>query len=229
MTELKNINPEFSELFNVSEIFYSIQGEGTRTGFPCVFVRFQGCELRCTWCDTPYALDIKQKENIMSTDDIFTAIEKYNCKYITLTGGEPLIQKNIHSLIDSFIDNNYLIAIETNGHQDIKNINNKAIIMLDLKAPSSGMSKFNNLDNLNFLKPIDEIKCVVSNRDDYDWLKDIILERNLLNEILALNISPAFGEMEIKELAEWILNDNLKVRIQLQLHKYIWDPNQRGV
>lgn len=229
MTIISDKKEDLFEPFNVSEIFYSIQGEGTRTGFPCVFVRFQGCELRCTWCDTPYALDIKQKEKIMSLNDIINSVANYDCKYITLTGGEPLIQINISSLIDALIEKEYLVAIETNGHQNIKNINHKAIIMLDIKAPSSGMSKFNYFDNFNYLKPIDEIKCVVSNRDDYDWLKEIILERNLLNRINALNISPAFGILEMKELAEWILQDNLNARIQLQLHKYIWEPNQRGV
>ena len=215
--------------FNVSEIFYSIQGEGNMAGKPCIFIRLQGCELRCEWCDTPYALDIKSKELEMTGMEIVDSIKKYDCNYILFTGGEPLLQKNINFVIDYLINENYFVSIETNGHQSIEKVNKKAVKIIDFKAPGSGMSKFNNFDNLNFLQKTDEVKVIISDRQDYDWAKKFILEQNLHEKVLNVILSPEYGKLNSRILAEWILEDSLPVRLQLQIHKYIWHPDKRGV
>jgi 7-carboxy-7-deazaguanine synthase len=216
-------------LFNVNEIFYSIQGEGTRAGRPCIFVRFQGCELRCSWCDTPYALDLKQIEKEMTGTQILDEIKEYECKYILFTGGEPLLQRDLIPLLDYFVQLGYETAIETNGHQSVKYINPEVIKILDLKAPGSGMDKFNNLHNLKYLTRTDEIKIIVTDRNDYEWSKKIILEQNLHDIVAGVILSPALGKIDLKAIAEWILEDNLPVRLQAQLHKIIWSPEERGV
>ncbi len=216
-------------VFNVNEIFYSIQGEGTRIGFPCIFVRFQGCELRCTWCDTNYALEINAEANKMSIDAIMKSVKKYDCGLICITGGEPLLQKDLNILLDKLIDQNFEVIIETNGHQDISKFDRRAVFIMDLKCPTSGMSKNNRFENIDYLCFRDEVKFVIQDEKDYHWARKIIKEYHLDKRVKSVLISPVFNMMSIEELASWILRDNLSVRLQLQLHKFIWEPGRRGV
>lgn len=215
--------------FNVSEIFYSIQGEGSRAGLPCLFVRLQGCMLRCSWCDTPYALDIRQKEHEMTGSGIIDEIMEYKCRFIMFTGGEPLQQKDVIHLIKYLCEQDYTVAIETNGHVHTGDIDSRAIKILDLKCPGSGMNKFNNYDNLNILNRHDEIKFVIKDDNDYEWAKEKIIEYSLYDKVDTILMSPVFGIMEPVRLAKLILRDSLPVRLQLQMHKFIWEPETRGV
>jgi 7-carboxy-7-deazaguanine synthase len=220
---------KFDVLFNISEIFYSIQGEGTRAGMPCVFIRMQGCRLRCVWCDTKYALELGKKENEMSGYDIIQEVELYQCKFIEFTGGEPLEQPEIKPLMTYFCDNGFTVAIETSGYIDISDIDKRVIKILDIKCPGSKMDKKNRYENLNFLENHDEVKFVITDRIDYEFAKFIIEKYELTYRTSALLFAPVFDRIDYKELAEWILQDKLNVRMQLQLHKYIWEPNMRGV
>ena len=215
--------------FNVSEIFFSIQGEGLRAGMPCVFVRFQGCELRCSWCDTDYALEIKHIETMMTGKEILEKVVSFNCRFVTFTGGEPLLQNHSRDLISFFCESDFLVAVETNGHQDISKLDKRAIRIMDLKCPLSGMEKKNNYQNINFLTTNDEVKFVIAGLEDYNWAKTKVQEYRLDLLVAAIHFSPVTGKVSPQELAEWILRDNLPVRFQLQLHKYIWSPDKRGV
>lgn len=210
----------------INEIYYSIQGEGTQAGLPCVFVRFTYCNLRCTYCDTEYAFyDGKE----MSVEEIINEIKRFNCKLVEITGGEPLVQKeDCLNLMKKLCDLNYEVMIETGGSISIAEIDPRVKIIMDLKCPSSGMEKKNLYYNINYLKPNDELKFVIGNREDYEWCKKIIIENNLKEKCILL-FSPVFGMIEPVEIVNWILKDNLKVRFQLQLHKYIWGPQTKGV
>ncbi len=215
--------------FNVSEIFYSIQGEGTRAGLPCIFVRLQGCRLRCSWCDTPYALELNQVETIMTGKKIIDQIKSINCNFVEFTGGEPLEQPEIKQIMNYLCDNNYEVAIETAGYIDLGDLDSRIIKIMDIKCPDSKMSKKNNYDNINYLTANDEVKFVISSLDDYVWAKDKVIEYKLNEKCKSVLFSPVFGKISNLELAELILADNLPVRFQLQFHKYIWEPNKRGV
>ena len=216
-------------LFNVSEIFYSIQGESTYSGLPFVFVRMQGCNMRCSWCDTDYALEVKDIIKMMSVPEIISEIQNFNCNYICVTGGEPLMQKNINKLLSTLCDNDYFVTLETNGHYSIKDIDSRVVKIMDFKCPDSAMEKLNNFENINNLTKKDEIKFVISSRKDYEWAKKIILKFKLEKKVKAILMSTVFADLKHSELAKWILDDKLQVRLQLQLHKYIWDPQARGV
>lgn len=215
--------------YNISEIFYSIQGEGSRAGRPCVFIRFQGCELRCEWCDTPYALEIKQEEKLMSLEEIIESVKKYDCSFVMLTGGEPLYQKGVNQLIERFCDNKFEVVIETNGHQSIAAVDRRANFVMDIKCPGSAMQKFNNYDNIKYLKKTDEVKFVIKNREDFDYSIEIIKKYNLNEIVDNILFSPVFRELEPVILAGWILDSKMNIRMQLQIHKFIWHPNKRGV
>lgn len=206
----------------VCEIFASIQGESSLAGIPMVFVRLTGCNLRCSYCDTKYAYYEGKDMNI---DEIIQETKKFNLKYVEITGGEPLLQKEVYELIDRLILHHNVI-VETNGSISIENLNPKVKIIMDIKTPGSGMSDRNFIDNLKFLKPQDELKFVLTDRNDYDWAKDFI-EKHTINTQHIL-FSPAFGILPAKTLAEWILKDSLPVRLNLQLHKYIFG-DRRGV
>ena len=215
--------------YNISEIFYSIQGEGSRAGRPCVFIRFQGCELRCEWCDTPYALEIKQEEKLMSLEEIIESVEKYDCSFVMLTGGEPLYQKGVNQLIEWFCDNKFEVVIETNGHQSIAAVDRRANFVMDIKCPGSAMQKFNNYDNIKYLKKTDEVKFVIKSREDFDFSIELIKKYNLNEIVDNILFSPVFRELEPVILAGWILDSKMNIRMQLQIHKFIWHPNKRGV
>lgn len=211
----------------VNEIFYSIQGESSYAGRPCVFVRLTGCNLRCSFCDTTYAYD---EGDMMEIGDIFDRVSSYGCHLVEITGGEPLIQSETPILIQSLIEDGYEVLLETNGTMDISQVDDRCVKIVDVKCPSSGMADKNDPENLNRLKEKDELKFVIGNREDYDFAKKILNYVNLgVFKKNPINFSPVFGLMEPRVLAEWILKDHLDVRLHLQLHKYIWGPGVRGV
>lgn len=214
------------DTLTINEIFFSIQGEGTKAGLPCVFVRLTYCNLRCVYCDTEYAF---YDGRDMSMDDIISEVKKYGCNFVEITGGEPLMQENVHDLMKKLCDDGYSVMIETGGSLPIEKIDNRVKIIMDLKTPYSKMDKKNRYENIEYLKPIDEVKFVVGSSEDYEWTKEIISKYGLIDKVEQVLISPVFGEVENIDLANWILKDNLNVRFQLQMHKYIWDPETRGV
>lgn len=214
---------------NISEIFYSIQGEGTRAGLPCVFIRLQGCNFRCSWCDTPYALEIKQEEKLMTFAEIISEIEQYNCNFIEFTGGEPLQQRAVVDLINYFANKEKTVAIETNAYHSFAPIHKRVIKIMDIKCPGSKMEKFNNFNNLQYLTKNDEIKFVVLDKNDFDFALETIKKYKLEEIVDTILFSPVFGKCQPIDLANWILSTHKNYRMQLQIHKYIWHPNTRGV
>lgn len=209
----------------VTEIFQSIQGESTFAGAPCVFVRVTGCPLRCTWCDTTYAFHDGEE---MNPDQILARVEAYGCRLVELTGGEPLHDPAAFDLITRLLDGGFTVLVETSGAVDVSPVDRRAVLIMDLKCPGSGMADRNRWSNLAHLKPADQVKFVLKDRDDYRWACDV-LGRTRIHERHTVLFSPVFGELDPKTLAEWILEDRLTVRLQLQLHKFIWDPAARGV
>ncbi|OGU56563.1 MAG: hypothetical protein A2X64_00655 [Ignavibacteria bacterium GWF2_33_9] len=215
--------------FNISEIFYSIQGEGSRAGMPCVFIRLQGCNFRCDWCDTPYALESNDDAEWMTGAQILEKVNSFECDFVEFTGGEPLFQKDSVDLINDFVDNGFLVAIETNGYHTFENLNSAAVKIMDIKCPGSRMQRFNNPDNFKYLTQNDELKFVVLNKSDFDWAVNYIKENDLFAKVSIVLFSPVFGKLEPVQLSEWILESHLPIRLQLQIHKFIWEPNTRGV
>jgi 7-carboxy-7-deazaguanine synthase len=209
----------------VNEIFFSIQGESSQIGKSCVFVRLTACDLRCTWCDTVYAFE---EGRSMCVDEIVQQVKSYNCNLVEITGGEPLFQDNVHSLMKHLCDDGYDVMIETGGHRDISIIDPRVKRIMDLKCPGSKMEKRNRWENIHYLTIHDEIKFVITDQADYEWAKHV-LELYHLDKRCAVLMSPVFGKLENRTLAEWILRDHLQVQFQLQIHKYIWDPTTRGV
>jgi len=211
----------------VNEIFYSIQGESSFAGRPCVFIRLSGCNLRCAYCDTQYAYEAG---NEMDIKDILDKISVYNCRLVEVTGGEPLVQKETPELVRQLLDKGYKVLLETNGSMDISIIDKQCIRIVDIKCPSSGEKDSNDLDNLKRLGNKDELKFVIADRADYDYAKEILeLVYGICPGSVAVHFSPCFGKMDIRKLSHWILEDFLDVRLNLQLHKLIWDPHEKGV
>ncbi|HZH49072.1 MAG TPA: 7-carboxy-7-deazaguanine synthase QueE [Nitrospira sp.] len=209
----------------VTEIFHSIQGESSYAGQPCVFVRLTGCPLRCTWCDTEYAFYGGTEQAI---DEILSKVDSYGCRLVEVTGGEPLAQSDAFPLISTLCDRGYQVLIETSGAIDIASVDRRAHVILDVKCPGSGMTDRMYWPNLNQLTTKDEAKFVLADRKDYDWAREIIAKYELTTRCSVL-MSPVFGSLEPRQLAEWVLADRLPVRFQLQLHKWIWAPDMRGV
>jgi len=209
----------------VCEIFSSIQGESSFAGIPCTFIRLTGCNLRCSYCDTSHAYYEGQE---FTVDEVIREVQRTGINLVEITGGEPLLQNEAHLLIKRLIDEGYKVLVETNGSQDIKNIDKKAIVILDIKTPNSGMSKEMDFSNLDYIKSSDEIKFVITNREDYEWSKDIIQKYKLMEKCKLL-FSPAFGTLPPENLAKWIIGDKLRIRFNLQLHKYIFSSEQRGI
>ncbi len=209
----------------INEIFFSIQGESTLAGHPCVFVRLTACDLRCAWCDTAYAFT---EGTEMSYDAIAGKVKEYGCTLVEITGGEPLMQENVHALIQRLCDEGCKVMIETGGHRDIARIDPRVKRIMDIKCPGSKMEKRNRWENIDLLTPGDEVKFVIADETDYRWAKDIVL-RYALPARCTILFSPVFGIIENRALAGWILRDRLPVLFQLQMHKYIWDPTARGV
>jgi len=223
------IQPIQPRHLKISEVFFSIQGEGTRAGLPCVFVRLHGCGLRCSYCDTPYALDHRSGGEWQSFEEITGEVRRHPAGFVEFTGGEPLEQPAVHELMRELLDAGYTVAVETGGHIDISTCDPRTIRIMDLKTPDSGMMKRNRMENLAHLNRNDEVKFVCSSRRDYEWAREIIRSHDLIARTASVLISPVFGSIEPVELVQWILEDGLDVRFQLQLHKFIWAPDARGV
>ncbi|HKJ82099.1 MAG TPA: radical SAM protein [Ignavibacteriaceae bacterium] len=212
-------------MLKVNEIYHSIQGESTKAGMPCVFVRLTYCNLRCTYCDTEYAFyDGKD----MTVQEILEEVAKFDCNLVEVTGGEPLVQDECLELMKKLGEKGYEVLLETGGSLPIKNVDSKVKVIMDLKCPSSAMEKKNFYENIEFLKPMDEVKFVIGTREDYKWTKKIISKYNLINKCEVL-FSVVFGQLEPLTLVNWVLEDKLKVRFQLQMHKFIWNPSEKGV
>ena len=209
----------------VTEIFHSIQGESTFVGQPCVFIRLTGCPLRCAWCDTEYAF---YGGNEQSMEDILGKVESYGCRLVEITGGEPLAQSDAVPLITKLCEQGYDVLIETSGAIDTAAVDTRAHVILDVKCPGSGMSDRMHWPNLDRLSMKDEAKFVLADRADYEWARQV-LERHELATRCTVLMSPVFGSLDPRQLAEWVLADRLPVRLQLQLHKLIWAPDMRGV
>ena len=212
-------------MLKVNEIYHSIQGESSKSGLPCVFVRLTYCNLRCTYCDTEYAFYEGKDKSI---EEIIKEIKKYNCKLVEVTGGEPLVQKECLDLMKRLCDEGFDVMLETGGSLTIKDVDERVMVVMDLKCPSSKMEKKNLYKNIHFLKPTDELKFVIGNKEDYDWSKEIISRYDLQDKCEIL-FSAVYSELEPLSLVNWIIEDKLDVRYQLQMHKYIWHPETKGV
>ncbi len=233
----RTYTPSMPETLRINEIFHSIQGEGARAGLPCVFVRLAGCHLRCAYCDTEYAFHEGDSQSI---DSLLDQIEGYNCDFIEVTGGEPLLQKRVHDLMIRLCDRGKTVAVETSGACDISTCDDRVIRIVDIKTPGSGEASRMDWSNIEKLAPRDEVKFVICDRADYEWSSDIVRTHNLPARVSAVLFSPVFEQpagaeiagmsgLPVQQLAEWILEDRLPVRLQLQLHKFIWSPQTRGV
>jgi 7-carboxy-7-deazaguanine synthase len=209
----------------VTEIFHSIQGESSYAGQSCVFVRLTGCPLRCTWCDTDYAFYGGHGPSI---DEVLAKVHAYGCRLVEVTGGEPLAQPESLPLMARLCDTGYTVLLETSGAVDIAPVDPRVHIILDVKCPGSGMTDRMHWPNLSKLTAKDEAKFVLADRADYDWAREILAEHDIAGRCTIL-FSPVFGSLDVRQLAEWILTDRLPVRFQLQMHKYIWAPDMRGV
>jgi 7-carboxy-7-deazaguanine synthase len=214
-----------SLMLRVTEIFHSIQGESSYAGQPCVFVRLTGCPLRCTWCDTDYAF---YGGSECSIDEVLAKVHTYGCRLVEVTGGEPLVQPESLPLMTRLCDAGYTVLLETSGAVDIAPVDPRAHVILDVKCPGSGMTDRMHWPNLSQLAAKDEAKFVLADRADYDWAREILAQYDVASRCSVL-FSPVFGALDVRELAEWILADCLPVRFQLQMHKYIWAPDMRGV
>lgn len=208
----------------VTEIFHSIQGESSHAGRPCTFVRLTGCNLRCVWCDSEYTFTGGER---MSVDEVMARVAGYGCNLVEVTGGEPLLQKESFELVRRLCDEGYEVLIETSGSIDTTPIDERSKVILDIKCPGSGEVEKNLWSNLERLRPGDEIKFVIANRDDYEWARDVVRDKGLGRWTVLF--SPVHGEADLRSLAEWILEDRLPVRLQVQLHKSIWGADARGV
>jgi 7-carboxy-7-deazaguanine synthase len=202
----------------VFEIFYSLQGESSRVGLPTIFIRLSGCPMRCYYCDTAYAF---QGGSMMDIDDIMSSIKKYDTRYVTVTGGEPLAQKEVLNLLKTLADSDYEVSLETGGGLSIKEVDPRVKIILDIKTPESGEEKKNHWENLEIIDSKDEIKFVICSRGDYEWAKQI-LDQYQLTEKCEILFSPVYQKLNATDLGNWILKDQLHVRMQIQLHKLLW-------
>ena len=212
-------------MIKINEIYLSVQGESTHTGLPCVFIRLTGCNLRCSWCDTVYAF---HEGKNMSIDEILQKVANFGIHLVEITGGEPLVQDNVYTLMRRLIESGYKVMLETGGSISLERVPKDVIKIMDLKCPGSGEQEKNNLDNLKLLVPHDEVKFVILDKKDYEWSRDII-KRYKINETAHILISPVFDKLELKEIVKWILEDRLPVRLQTQLHKIIWNKDTIGV
>ncbi len=213
-------------MITINEIFYSVQGESTYAGRPCVFVRLTACDLRCSWCDTPYAFHEGSKRAL---DDVLLEVDGYDCPLVEVTGGEPLLQEAVYPLMESLLARGKTVLLETGGHRSTVRVPEDVVTILDVKCPGSGESHRNCWENLSHVRPHDEVKFVVRDRADYEFAREVIAQRSLAGRVAAIHMSPVHGVLDPKTLSEWVLADRLPVRVQLQLHKYIWSPDTRGV
>jgi 7-carboxy-7-deazaguanine synthase len=213
-------------MLTVNEIFYSIQGESTRAGCPCVFVRLTACDLRCSWCDTPYAFNEGRK---MSVDEVVGAVDRYGCPLVEITGGEPLLQEDVYELMNRLVGAGHNVMLETGGHRPTDRVPAAVLTIVDVKCPGSGEHDKNHWANLERLGQHDEVKFVIQDRIDYEFARDVIARYALPAHVDAILMSPVHGVLDPKTLSEWMLEDRIPARLQLQLHKYVWPPHARGV
>ncbi len=213
-------------MLTINEIYQSIQGESTHVGEPCVFVRLTACDLRCSWCDTPYAFTEGRK---MSIDDVLADVDRFACPLVEITGGEPLLQKDVFPLMAQLLASGKRVMVETGGHLSIEPVPEAVIKIVDVKCPGSGESAKMHWPNLDYLAPHDEVKFVIKDRADYDYARDVVSRYRLSERCAAVLFSPVHGVLDPQTLTTWILDDKLPVRLQVQMHKYIWTPTTRGV
>ena len=213
-------------MVTINEIFYSVQGESTYAGRPCVFVRLTACDLRCSWCDTPYAFHEGRKHSL---DDVIAEVERYDCDLVEVTGGEPLLQPEVYPLMQALLGRGKIVLLETGGHRSTENVPERVVTILDVKCPGSGEAERMHWPNLERLRPHDEVKFVVRDRADYEYARDVVIRHRLPGRVAAIHFSPVHGVLDARTLSDWVLADHLPVRVQLQLHKYIWSPETRGV
>ena len=223
----KTLDRNSHKMLRVTEIFHSIQGESTHAGRPCTFVRLTGCPMRCVWCDSEYTFT---GGDHLSIDAIIEQVKSFGGRLVEVTGGEPLAQKEGFTLIERLCDEGYEVLVETGGYVSTEAVDQRAKVILDVKCPASGEESRNHWPNLNWLRADkDEVKFVVANRADWDYARDLIERMELQKRCKSILISPAWGALNLQDLADWIATSGLDVRMQLQLHKYIWGPEARGV
>jgi len=213
-------------MLTVNEIFHSIQGESTFAGVPCVFVRLTACDLRCTWCDTPYAFHEGRK---MSIDEVMAEVERFGAPLVEVTGGEPLLQPDVYPLMQGLLDRGKTVLLETGGHRSIEKVPKRVIRIVDVKCPGSGASDQMDWANLGRLTNADQVKFVIKDRADYEYAREVVSREALATRVAAVLFSPVHGVLHPRTLAEWMLADGVPARLQLQAHKYIWSPDTRGV
>jgi 7-carboxy-7-deazaguanine synthase len=210
----------------VHEMYVSVQGESTHTGRPCAFVRLTACDLRCSWCDTPYAFTGGKK---MSVDEVVAAVEQLRCPLVEITGGEPLLQPDVIPLMQKLVAAGHEVLVETGGHLPIAKLPAEVVAIMDVKCPGSGEAAKMHWPNLDALRAHDEVKFVIKDRGDYEYARKVVREHDLASKTEAVLFSPVHGALAPADLAKWMLEDHLPVRLQLQQHKYVWDPQARGV
>jgi 7-carboxy-7-deazaguanine synthase len=213
-------------MLTINEIFHSIQGESTHAGRPCVFVRLTACDLRCSWCDTPYAFHEGRK---MPVEEVVAQVEAFGCPVVEITGGEPLLQADVYPLVERLLARGFTVLLETGGHRSIEDVPAGVIKIVDVKCPGSGEAGKNHWPNLDLVGPRDEVKFVIRDRDDYEYAREIVERQGLAGRVNAVLFSPVHDVLDPKELAEWMLEDRVPARLQLQAHKYIWGAHVRGV
>ncbi len=213
-------------MITINEIFYSVQGESSFAGRPCVFVRLTACDLRCSWCDTPYAFHEGSKRSI---DAVLAEVDRYDCPLVEVTGGEPLLQEAVYPLMDALLARGKTVLLETGGHRSTARVPDQVVTILDVKCPGSGEAHRMDWTNVERLRPHDEVKFVIKDRADYEYARDAMRRLDLGARTAAVHFSPVHGVMDLRTLSEWVLADQLPVRVQVQLHKLIWDPATRGV
>lgn len=213
-------------MLTVHEIFYSIQGESTRAGEPCVFVRLTACDLRCSWCDTPYAF---YEGNKRTVEAVLEEVARHGCRLVEITGGEPLLQEDVYPLMDALISRGHTVMLETGGHRPIDRVPAPVIKIVDVKCPASGETARMHWANLDALASHDEVKFVIQDHDDYLFARDVTTRYDLPRRVRAVLMSPVHGVLDPRTLSGWMLADHMPARLQLQLHKLIWSPETRGV
>ena len=213
-------------MLTINEIFHSIQGESTYAGAPCVFVRLTACDLRCTWCDTPYAFTEGRKRTVA---EVVEEVAAFGCPLVEVTGGEPLLQEDVYPLLSALRDRGLTVLLETGGHIGVERVPDGVVKIIDVKCPGSGESARNHWPNLDLLGPADEVKFVIGDRADYEFAREVVDRHQLAGRCAAVLFSPVHDVLAPPELASWMLADRRPVRLHLQVHKYIWGAHARGV